>query len=51
MSHDEEMETTPAVPTTTCDLSTVCFVCGVDMKPEGAHYRCPECGWRDSCCF
>jgi rubrerythrin len=33
-----------------CDLSTVCLVCGSAMRPEHAHYRCPACGWRDSCC-
>jgi len=32
------------------DLSTTCLVCGTDMRPEHAHYRCPACGWRDSCC-
>jgi hypothetical protein len=38
----------PAVRT--CDLSVTCFVCGGEMRPEHAHYRCPACGWRDSCC-
>ena len=33
-----------------CDLSTTCLVCGSRMREEHAHYRCPECGWRDSCC-
>jgi hypothetical protein len=33
-----------------CDLSTTCLVCGTAMQPEHAHYRCPGCGWRDSCC-
>ena len=32
------------------DLSTTCLHCGAQMRPEHAHYRCPECGWRDSCC-
>jgi len=32
------------------DLSVTCLVCGSDMRPEHAHYRCPACGWRDSCC-
>ncbi|HEV8623635.1 MAG TPA: hypothetical protein VG034_04200 [Acidimicrobiia bacterium] len=32
------------------DLSTICLVCGEEMRPEHAHYRCPACGWRDSCC-
>lgn len=34
-----------------CELSTVCPDCGVEMSPEHAHYRCPSCGYRDSCCF
>jgi hypothetical protein len=33
-----------------CDLSTTCLACGEAMRPEHAHYRCPVCGWRDSCC-
>ncbi|MFY9588170.1 MAG: hypothetical protein WAT66_12020 [Actinomycetota bacterium] len=36
--------------TTSCDLSTTCGMCGEEMRPEHAHYRCPSCGWRDSCC-
>ncbi len=32
------------------DLSTVCLACDTPMRPEHAHYRCPACGWRDSCC-
>ena len=35
----------------TCALATVCPDCGVEMNPEHAHYRCPSCGYRDSCCF
>jgi ribosomal protein S27AE len=34
-----------------CDLSTVCPECGADLLPEHAHYSCPHCGYRDSCCF
>ncbi|HEY1556663.1 MAG TPA: hypothetical protein VGF94_17630 [Kofleriaceae bacterium] len=34
-----------------CDLSTTCPSCGGQMQPEHAHYRCPTCGYRDSCCF
>ena len=26
-----------------------CPLCGGELKPEHAHYRC-ACGWRDSCC-
>jgi hypothetical protein len=39
------------------DLSTVCTPCHegrgkvVKMIPVHAHYQCPECGWRDSCCM
>jgi len=38
------------VPGPSCDLSTTCLVCGAAMRREHAHYRCPGCGWRDSCC-
>jgi hypothetical protein len=34
-----------------CDLSTTCPTCNIEMRPEHAHYRCPTCGYRDSCCF
>lgn len=27
-----------------------CPMCGGEMAPEHAHYRCSGCGWRDSCC-
>jgi hypothetical protein len=27
-----------------------CPMCGGDMAPEHAHFRCGACGWRDSCC-
>jgi hypothetical protein len=33
-----------------CDTSTQCGWCGGPMVPEHAHYRCVECGQRDSCC-
>ena len=26
-----------------------CPLCGGELKPEHAHFRC-ACGWRDSCC-
>ena len=26
-----------------------CPLCGGELRPEHAHYRC-ACGWRDSCC-
>jgi len=40
-----------AEPAKACDLSTTCPSCGGQMQPEHAHYRCPACGYRDSCCF
>lgn len=27
-----------------------CPMCSGEMLPEHAHYRCGQCGWRDSCC-
>jgi hypothetical protein len=27
-----------------------CPLCGGDLHPEHAHYKCGTCGWRDSCC-
>ena len=27
-----------------------CPLCGGDLAPEHAHFRCASCGWRDSCC-
>jgi len=41
----------PAEAAKECDLSTTCPNCGAQMQPEHAHYRCAECGYRDSCCF
>ncbi|HVA21970.1 MAG TPA: hypothetical protein VNN74_07735 [Candidatus Micrarchaeia archaeon] len=32
-------------------LATRCPRCEVEMVPEHAHYRCPRCGTRDSCCM
>ncbi|MDB4959576.1 MAG: hypothetical protein JWO36_7145 [Myxococcales bacterium] len=34
-----------------CDLSTTCPSCSTLMQPEHAHYKCGNCGYRDSCCF
>jgi tRNA(Ile2) C34 agmatinyltransferase TiaS len=34
-----------------CDLTTTCPTCMIEMQPEHAHYKCPSCGYRDSCCF
>jgi hypothetical protein len=38
-------------PRGTCDLASTCPTCNTLMQPEHAHYRCPTCGYRDSCCF
>lgn len=27
-----------------------CPLCGSDLFPEHAHFKCAGCGWRDSCC-
>ncbi|MFZ9398627.1 MAG: hypothetical protein ACO28Q_08620 [Ilumatobacteraceae bacterium] len=27
-----------------------CPLCGGDLFPEHAHFKCSGCGWRDSCC-
>ena len=27
-----------------------CPMCGGDLHPEHAHFKCSGCGWRDSCC-
>ena len=34
----------------TMDFSTLCPHCYGAMRPEHAHYRCHNCGERDSCC-
>jgi hypothetical protein len=41
----------PSEPKKQCDLSTTCPSCSTQMQPEHAHYKCPACGYRDSCCF
>ncbi|HUW01939.1 MAG TPA: hypothetical protein VMW08_06295 [Acidimicrobiales bacterium] len=48
---DETESAAPApVGAVICDLSTQCGHCGGAMRPEHAHYRCTQCGQRDSCC-
>lgn len=32
------------------DAMVQCEWCGGEMLPEHAHYKCTECGQRDSCC-
>jgi len=27
-----------------------CPLCGAELAPEHAHFKCRACGWRDSCC-
>jgi hypothetical protein len=39
------------IAATACDLTKTCPTCLVEMLPEHAHYKCPQCGYRDSCCF
>ncbi|MFT3694918.1 MAG: hypothetical protein QM831_17340 [Kofleriaceae bacterium] len=34
-----------------CDLTITCPTCMIEMQPEHAHYKCAQCGYRDSCCF
>jgi tRNA(Ile2) C34 agmatinyltransferase TiaS len=45
------METIISIEKTLCDLTTICPHCGADMDQEHAHYKCPGCGYRDSCCL
>ena len=40
-----------APPMSKADLSITCPTCATLMQPEHAHYKCPRCGYRDSCCF
>ncbi|MGK2947347.1 MAG: hypothetical protein ACSLFP_02130 [Acidimicrobiales bacterium] len=46
----------PAAPVPHCVINrdpmgtfACCPMCGGEMQPEHAHFRC-ACGWRDSCC-
>ncbi|MBV9951701.1 MAG: hypothetical protein JO291_07100 [Acidimicrobiia bacterium] len=43
-------EDAPACPASRYAIFTECPLCGGEMHPEHAHYRCAGCGWRDSCC-
>ncbi len=52
--HVEVLEL-PFPPTCRLDRSPLgtfdgCPICAGPMAPEHAHYRCTDCGWRDSCC-
>lgn len=44
-------EKNPMGVSSTCDLTTTCPYCDVEMIQEHAHMRCEACGYRDSCCF
>ena len=35
-----------------CPLAPLkeCPLCGRKLLQEHQHYKCPSCGWRDSCC-
>ncbi len=48
---DARATVAPVVEQAECDLTTTCPTCLIEMHPEHAHYRCPLCGYRDSCCF
>jgi Zn finger protein HypA/HybF involved in hydrogenase expression len=50
-SPNQEGAEAAETPAKQCDLSTTCPNCSAQMQPEHAHYRCGECGYRDSCCF
>ncbi|WP_436796269.1 hypothetical protein [Actinospongicola halichondriae] len=51
METDTEPQAPPAPENhASCDLSTQCWHCGGQLRPEHAHYRCTQCGQRDSCC-
>jgi hypothetical protein len=41
---------TCATPRSPLAVLAECPLCGGDLVPEHAHYRCGGCGWRDSCC-
>jgi hypothetical protein len=40
----------PAVPCSALATFEECPMCASALEPEHAHFRCPHCGWRDSCC-
>ncbi len=52
----EELELPFDAPAVSCTIARdplgtfpCCPLCGGELRPEHAHYRC-ACGWRDSCC-
>lgn len=57
VDYDEPELPFPPLPAATCRparsaLGTfdACPHCGGALAAEHAHFRCSECGWRDSCC-
>jgi len=49
------VEPAPAVPVGLVAVDPLgtfpcCPLCGGELSPEHAHYRCTVCGQRDSCC-
>ena len=45
-----EVPAGPVCPTASpLGIYDCCPLCGGELRPEHAHYRC-ACGWRDSCC-
>ena len=34
-----------------CHPDVMCPTCNIKLVPEHAHMKCPQCHYRDSCCF
>lgn len=49
--HEAEAQPVPGCVVNRDPMGTFpcCPLCGGELRPEHAHYRC-ACGWRDSCC-
>ena len=49
--HEAEAHPVPSCVVNRDPMGTFpcCPLCGGELRPEHAHYRC-ACGWRDSCC-
>jgi hypothetical protein len=51
--HWDQLELPFTAPAPRCSpLATFdeCPMCAGPLAAEHAHFRCNECGWRDSCC-
>jgi hypothetical protein len=51
--HWDQLELPFAAPAPDCSPFATfeeCPLCSNALEAEHAHFRCPECGWRDSCC-